>query len=519
MEKWHGIPRPGIRGKILICFGILLAFFISLTLIMQNEAVRLSKEYSTSLARYHRVHRFRLDLEALNSLADRYLREPVSAAPEAVFDAIANLNAEYASLMPLSDISIKVEFEIRAIGYGLDVYLPLISRAVNLRASRASDYYVLFVHADRIYGYLNSYLNRALSELLQQGEQTYALLARRSETVSRTILVSMILAGIAAVLVIVVVAQYITSPLRHLAKEAEKLAEGNLDAGVVEVHTRDEVETLARAFSTMARSIRDMVEGLREKAELERLLHDEELALVSMGKALREAQFLNLQEQMKPHFLFNALNTIARSSLLEKAPKTEELALNLARLMRALLGDSGPKAELAAELALAEDYLQFQKARFGERLAWHIDVPQGLRKVSVPRLFLQPLVENAVRHGLEPKVGGGTISIRARKREGSLVLWISDNGVGMARETLKELQERIRRAARRDTGSSGQDRGDIAVSTARNEAMLAGSGIGIANLVLRLAILFPDRFDFSIDAGPGAGTKIRIVIPMEERQQ
>jgi len=516
-RRWN--PRPGIRGKILICFGILLAFFISLTLIMQNEAVRLSKEYSTSLAHYHLVHRFRLDLEALHNLADRYLREPMSATPESVFSAIASLNAEYASLLPLSDTSIKVEFEIRATGYGLDVYLPLVSRAVNLRASRATDYYQLFVRADRIFGYLNTYLNRALSQLMQQGEETYAALARRAEAVNRTILVSMVLTGIAAVVAIVLVAQYITSPLRHLAKEAEKLAGGDLEAGIVEVHTKDEVETLAKAFSTMARSIRDMVEGLREKAELERLLHEEELALVSMGKALREAQFMNLQEQMKPHFLFNALNTIARSSLLESAPRTEALALSLARLLRALLGDSGPKAALAAELALAEDYLEFQKARFGERLAWHIDVPEGLRRVSVPRLFLQPLVENAVRHGLEPKMEGGTVRIKARKREDSLLLWISDDGVGMSDEKLKELRARIRMASNRKTGSPGRNSDGAAASTANGEELLAGTGIGIANLVLRLAILFPERFDFSIDAVPGSGTKIRIEMPIEERLQ
>jgi LytS/YehU family sensor histidine kinase len=70
----------------------------------------------------------------------------------------------------------------------------------------------------------------------------------------------------------------------------------------------------------MATSIKEMVEGLKEKAELEKLLHEEELALVSMGKALREAQFMNLQEQMKPHFLFNALNTIARSALWSMLP-------------------------------------------------------------------------------------------------------------------------------------------------------------------------------------------------------
>jgi two-component system sensor histidine kinase YesM len=128
-------------------------------------------------------------------------------------------------------------------------------------------------------------------------------------------------------------------------------------------------------------------------------------------------------------------------------------------------------------------------------------------------------VENAVRHGLEPKMEGGTVRIKARKREDSLLLWISDDGVGMSDEKLKELRARIRMASNRKTGSPGRNSDGAAASTANGEELLAVTGIGIANLVLRLAILFPERFDFSIDAVPGSGTKIRIEMPIEERLQ
>jgi sensor histidine kinase YesM len=330
----------------------------------------------------------------------------------------------------------------------------------------------------------------------------------------------MIIASILAVIVIVLVTEAITAPLRKLAKEAEKLASGDLEAGIVEAHTNDEVETLARSFASMASNIRAMVEGLKEKAELERLLHEEELALVSMGKALREAQFMNLQEQMKPHFLFNALNTIARSALLERAERTESLALGLARLLRATIKDSGALSSLEEEITLAQAYIEFQHARFGDRLKWKIDVPSALQSLKVPRLMIQPLVENAVRHGLEPKVEGGTVYIKARRRNTSLILWVLDDGVGISKEKLEEIREHIvfslelknrkpeELPVPTDAELLNSDPGE-----SENE-LLNGTGIGLANLATRLAILYSGQCRFDIQADSDKGTLVRIMIPL-----
>jgi sensor histidine kinase YesM len=515
------IPRPGIRGKILICFAVILVFFLVLTLVMQNESIKLSREYGESLSNYHLVHRFRLNLGSFHTLADRYLREPLSVDVEDVYTGIASLNAQYAEMVPLQDVSIPVEFEVRATGYGLDVYLPLVSRAVGLRASGSPDYYQVFVKATRIEGYIDVYLNRMLSALMKSGEDTYAQLSRKSEILNRTILISMILASILALVVIVLVAEAITAPLRRLAKEAEKLAGGNLDAGIVEAHTKDEVETLTHSFATMATSIKEMVEGLKEKAELEKLLHEEELALVSMGKALREAQFMNLQEQMKPHFLFNALNTIARSALLEHAPRTESLALGLATLLRATIRDSGALSSLGDELTLAQAYLEFQHARFGDRLRWSINVSQALRSVRVPRLMVQPLVENALRHALEPKLEGGSVYIKARRGKECLVLWVLDNGIGMSKERLKEIRSKITASLTVKTYGQGESfmgaNAEVPVMKPEldeENTLLEGTGIGLANLATRFSILYGDKCHFEIQSRQDKGTLVRIIIPL-----
>jgi len=345
---------------------------------------------------------------------------------------------------------------------------------------------------------------------MKSGEETYALLLKKSEMLNRTILFSVIFISMIALVVIIVVTEAITAPLRRLAKEAEKLSQGNLDAGIVEAHTKDEVETLTRSFATMATSIKDMVEGLKEKAELERLLHEEELALMSMGKALREAQFMNLQEQMKPHFLFNALNTIARSALLENASRTESLAMGLAALLRAALKETGSLSTLKDEISLAQAYLEFQHARFGDRLRWTIDVSDTLRNARIPRLMLQPLVENAVRHAIEPKLDGGAVYIKTREKNRRLLIWVLDNGTGMSSTRLKEIRARIA-ASLEQKSLVGLD----AVSQS-NDKSLSGIGIGLANLATRLGILYPRQCRFEIYSRTGRGTLVKVAIPYGE---
>ncbi len=517
-----GFHRPGIMGKILICFGIIIIFFLVLALVMQNESMNLSREYSKNLSNYLLVHRFRLNLNSFHSQADRYLREPASVEINSIYDGILLLNSQYVELLPIADISIYVEFEVRATGYGLDAYFPLVSRAVGLRAGNSPDYYQVFVNASRIHGYIDIYLNRMLSELMKNGEETYVSLSHKAEILNRTIFFSMIFASAIAIGVILFVTQAITAPLRRLAKEAEKLAKGDLDAGIVEVHTGDEVETLTRSFATMAMSIREYVEGLKEKSELERLLHEEELALVSMGKALREAQFLNLQEQMKPHFLFNALNTIARSALLENAPRTESLAICLATLLRATIKDSGALSTLDEELVIAQAYLEFQQVRFGDRLQWNIDVPRSLRKTRVPRLMIQPIVENSVRHALEPKVSGGFISIKAQKRKEGLVLWFLDNGIGMSKDRLADVRAKI--AASLQVQSFDQINlpqvAEIPFSEENDvneEELLEGRSIGLANIATRFGILYGDSCRFEINSRKEKGTLVRITLPLGEK--
>ncbi len=146
---------------------------------------------------------------------------------------------------------------------------------------------------------------------------------------------------------------------------------------------------------------------------------------------LARAQLDVLRMQLQPHFLFNSLNTI--SNLVHEDPnKAEELIGSLSELLRSCL-DSAERREipLADEIEFVTSYLSLMHARFADRLRYKIDVPAGLRSALVPTMLLQPIVENAVEHGLRPKPGGGTINVRAARDGDRLRIEVSDDGIGI----------------------------------------------------------------------------------------
>jgi len=167
-------------------------------------------------------------------------------------------------------------------------------------------------------------------------------------------------------------------------------------------------------------------------AASEARLRDELLERVTSEKRLAEANLKLLQAQIEPHFLFNTLSNVLH--LVEEKPADAKRMLqNLTAYLRASLQRTraGPTT-LGEELELVRSYLEIQAVRLGGRLRWDIQVAPELRGIELPPLLLQPLVENAVRHGLEPKPGGGTVTVRGGRRGDRLELEVADTGLGMS---------------------------------------------------------------------------------------
>jgi signal transduction histidine kinase len=497
MGKKAMTPRLGLRGKLLAFLGVAIISILALEIVAQRLTYAIAEEYETHLSRYHLVHRLRVALNEFRISSDRFLREPGSIPVEVLYETISTLAVLDNTLKPLEDLSIEAGFEVRAIGYGLDAFLPLMSRSYSMRLSGKPDYYADFAKAERIAGYVDTYLSRLFSILMKDGELRFREAATRTKTINDAILIGMIAAGALLLLYVYIVANSITKPIRNLAKASEKLAQGDLDVKPLFITSKDEVGILADNFFAMSASIRTYIEGLKEKADLEKRLHEEETSLLSMGKALREAQLMNLQDQMRPHFLFNALNSIARNALLEGAGTTEKLTISLAKLLRATMKEGGPYIPLSEELDIVREYLGFQKTRFGTRLEWKLDWDESLGAMKIPRFLLQPLVENAVRHGVEPKPGQTEVRVAVRRRGSSMVAHVIDTGMGIENAMLQHLRLHIEKG------------------TTKENRLVEGLGIGLANVATRLYILYGDAGTLRLYSQKGKGTIVKLKIPLD----
>lgn len=222
---------------------------------------------------------------------------------------------------------------------------------------------------------------------------------------------------------------------------------------------------------------KNLVKEIKAKADLETMLRATEL------KAL--------QSQVNPHFLFNTLNTIARLAMLEGANQTQEVVYALSDLLRNNLRDIEILRTLEQEVKSIKDYLLIQKIRFGERIQTYIDVDSSIMEIKIPPLTLQPLVENAIIHGLEGKVDGGIVRVSGRLEGEHVVLIVSDSGNGVSAEDV----ETIFRAEKRK-----QIHGQT-------------TGLGIINVHKRIQHYFGSEYGLTMESKLGEGTNIYIRLP------
>jgi two-component system LytT family sensor kinase len=219
--------------------------------------------------------------------------------------------------------------------------------------------------------------------------------------------------------------------------------------------------------------------------DYQRESQERELTAAQLQTQLAEAQLEALQRQLHPHFLFNTLNTIA-ALMHRDVHAADEMLVQLSDLLRLTLDRVGTQqVPLNDEVDFLRKYLEIEQTRFGDRLQVNIDVDPEVLDAPVPNLILQPLVENALRHGVGPRVSGGRVDVNARPVDGSLMLTVRDNGVGVSPDKLNAFY----------------------------------SGVGLSNTRSRLENLYGERHRFEFQTPPGGGLVVTIVIPLGQESE
>lgn len=214
----------------------------------------------------------------------------------------------------------------------------------------------------------------------------------------------------------------------------------------------------------------------------------------------RQAQYLALQNQINPHFLYNTLEAIRGDALEAGITDVAAITESLATFFRYTISNTDSLVTLEEELNNAENYFSIQNYRFGDRISMTVTLESGCEDAihcMIPKLTLQPIIENAIIHGLEHQVGPGVVTVHIRTDGHRLLLDVTDNGIGMSEEVLKEICDRL--------NTSEQ---------LKYEDEHSRGGIALTNVDNRIGLLFGKPFGLKIFSVKGIGTRVEIVLPV-----
>ena len=275
------------------------------------------------------------------------------------------------------------------------------------------------------------------------------------------------------VLVSIGVSDTVTRPISKLSRLMEKAEEGDFSVRFDAMH-RDEIGVLGGSFNHMLEHIGELIHELYEEKQI-RL----------------EAQLKSLQEQIKPHFLYNTLDTISWMARAQNAMDVVRLVDALTNMFRVGLSSGRDYITLREEKNHVTNYLYIQKVRYQDRLRYSIEITDEYDGLVVPKLILQPLVENAIYHGVKMKRSGGQIRITAQTEEEMLLLHVWDDGAGISPERLEELRQNMPKEEK--TG-----------------------GFGLSYIAERIGLTYGAPYGVQIDSQEGIFTQVTVCLPIRE---
>lgn len=344
------------------------------------------------------------------------------------------------------------------------------------------------ISLERLKVYLHQHAYLGIESLLAESqEHSYSTLSAL-QTTSVLLNAAIIFFILLCIVFAYNISKHIATPVHQLSIKFQEVANGNLEIRENKIKNDDEINILINSFNSMVEKLKQSQSAIIQKAEMELQLQKEHMHNIEMENLLKESELKFLHMQINPHFLYNTLNSICSLSQIEGAETTSDMINSLSTLLRYTLNTVNEMVPMSSEIEIAKNYLFIQKTRFGPRLDYTLNIDDDCMNHQVPSMILQPLVENAIIHGLETLPGGGNVSISAHYVNDKLEIMVQDNGIGMSEETLQRLRDPY----------------DDSLHDARR-------GIGITNVQKRLILMYSSN-PMEITSSFGKGTRIRIVL-------
>jgi two-component system, sensor histidine kinase YesM len=292
--------------------------------------------------------------------------------------------------------------------------------------------------------------------------------------IGKTIFLIGLVAIIIGIIIIWISTNYIVRPLNKLSLVMDEVEKDNFNVQL-QIDRSDELGRVGESFNRMMNKINNLISDIYQKDINE-----------------KDAQLRALRAQINPHFLYNTLDTINWMAQFGKSDEVSKMTTSLSRLLKKSITNNGEFIRLEEEMNYIDDYMTIQKIRFQDKIHYSVHVDPEAKNCLVPKLILQPIVENAMIHGIEKKIGNGFLFINGKIKNNKLHIEVLDNGVGMDENTVASLSE--------GRYVSLDDR--------------RGTGNGILNVQNRIQLLFGDDNGLKIESNLNVGTSFELILPI-----
>lgn len=476
--------------KVMVPIGAkFVIFFLVLFLILSSLSLFIHYNYKQTIQQYHHIQeRFFLLNDVSQKSKETYeaMDAFLNKQLESDYDKYVSSREELLETKALLHEQFQNENNfIRTRNYQnlIDSFIEESDSAVKAFLEDDLQVYSLKQkEAFMLIGFIQDQTLQLLNNDLSLFNTYYDAINKRNEYMQFTIIFMSIATISLGLLIAYYFSHSMTKPINQLIRTAREVAIGKLDGPKLQ-ETNDEIGFLSKTFNSMRTELVYYVQQIKEKSEQEKLL--------------KEMELKSLQSQINPHFLFNTLNTISKSALIEGSEQVYKLIHSLSKLLRYNLGVIEKPVTLLEEINVVEQYFYIQKTRFEDRIDFIVNVSDECLSLEIPILTLQPLVENAFIHGIEPYEQKGVIEIEGYSEENFIILKIKDNGIGMDKKSIEKIT---------DTSTNYQS-----MPSSKGHS----TGIGVRNVLKRLELFYHGREKVVIESEEGVGTTFVLMLPRE----
>lgn len=479
-----------IRFQLLFPFMAMIGIFTLVSFFSYYSEQYLIRRINELLTNNIQLKNFSANIDNAMTYLEKYLISRNFDMLREYYRYSQSIDSEYANLAVVAETS-ENYLLLENIRNMTRSFLTEADRAEQAKRARdGSAYNQAFLEVIRYGANIQWAIDRLITNQLEENSHRHLLISNRLILIQRLGLFLVLGAILFSIGISIWTSLSITRPVQKLAEAAKTISKGNFAITPLKVCTNDEIGVVTKAFNEMAADIGKLITEIKSRTDLEIRLQEQELQNLSMKNILREAELLALQSQINPHFLFNMLNAGVQLAIMENADKTADFVEKVSTLLRYNLQKLDQPVTIQDEANHLETYFFILKTRYGnDRFQFIIDIDPAVAGFQIPLLTLQPIVENALIHGVEDMENGGIIKVIAVREAHEAIIKVSDNGRGIDTGTLVKL-------------------------LTDKPAACHTTGLGLQNVRDRLQLFFRKENLLSIASAPGQGTTVRLALPV-----